>query len=182
MTRSQPTLLPRRITTRPSKAGVTGSTRQVAACAASLRAERCLGWTSARQAVASDPHRPRLGLEAFALCVARCDRAQPGTRHGPHWPWQRDRGADCPRPARMDLAGTGMTDQLPSSPSPSCSACAHFQGRLTCSRPVASFWNPATNQRRSRLSVDARIERSTQRSFLKRRRCGPEGLFFEPKG
>lgn len=62
-----------------------------------------------------------------------------------------------------------------------CTACAHFAGRLTCARPVASNWNAATGQRRSRLNVDAAIERSTQRSLLRKRRCGPEGWFFEPK-
>lgn len=64
---------------------------------------------------------------------------------------------------------------------PDCNDCAYLQGRLTCGRPVASHWNPATSQRRSRLSVDASTERSSQRSLTRRRRCGPEGLFFEPK-
>lgn len=57
----------------------------------------------------------------------------------------------------------------------------HLQGRQTCSRPVDSHWNPATNQRRSRMNVSIDAERSSQRTLTRRRRCGPEGLFFEPK-
>lgn len=64
---------------------------------------------------------------------------------------------------------------------PDCNTCLHKQGRLTCSRPVGSAWNPATSQRRSRLNVDCGVERSTQRTFGRRRRCGPEGWFWEPR-
>lgn len=64
---------------------------------------------------------------------------------------------------------------------PSCRDCIHLAGRLTCARPVASHWNAATKQRRSRLNVDAGIERSSQRSLLRKRRCGPEGWFFEAR-
>jgi len=46
---------------------------------------------------------------------------------------------------------------------------------------VGSHWNAAAGQRRSRLNVDAGIERSSQRSLLRKRRCGPEGLFFEAR-
>lgn len=64
---------------------------------------------------------------------------------------------------------------------PDCNTCLHKQGRLTCSRPVGSAWNPATSQRRSRLNIDCGVERSTQRTFGRRRRCGPEGWFWEPR-
>lgn len=64
---------------------------------------------------------------------------------------------------------------------PECRECIHMMGRLTCGRPIGSHWNPATNQRRSRLNVQTGIERSNQRSFLRRRRCGPEGFYFEPR-
>jgi hypothetical protein len=67
------------------------------------------------------------------------------------------------------------------SEGPNCQQCIHLAGRLTCARPVESHWNAATRQRRSRLNVDAGIERSSQRSLLRKRRCGPEGLFFEQR-
>lgn len=66
---------------------------------------------------------------------------------------------------------------------PSCADCAHLQGTSQCGRPVASYWNPATNQRRSRLTVAATFERSNCQFFGRtREKCGPDGLFFEPKG
>jgi len=64
---------------------------------------------------------------------------------------------------------------------PGCRDCIHFAGRLTCARPVGSHWNAAASQRRSRLNVDVGIERSSQRSLLRKRRCGPEGFFFEAR-
>lgn len=66
---------------------------------------------------------------------------------------------------------------------PSCQDCAHLQGTSRCGRPVASYWNPATNQRRSRLAVAATFERSDRKFFGQtRKKCGPDGLFFEPRG
>ncbi|WP_225205383.1 hypothetical protein [Novosphingobium huizhouense] len=63
---------------------------------------------------------------------------------------------------------------------PDCHVCQHMVGRLTCARPTGARWNPATNRHRSRLDTPIALERSTQRSLLRRRRCGPEGYFFEP--
>ncbi len=65
--------------------------------------------------------------------------------------------------------------------SPDCNDCEHLKGRMTCSRPVDSHWNQATIQRRSHMNVSIDAERRSQRLLTRRRRCGPEGLFFEPK-
>jgi hypothetical protein len=65
---------------------------------------------------------------------------------------------------------------------PSCTDCEHLQGKAQCGRPVPSYWNPATNQRRSRLSVEAHLERSDRKVFgAHRLRCGPQGVFFMPR-
>lgn len=66
---------------------------------------------------------------------------------------------------------------------PSCTDCIHLQGTSTCGRPVPSYWNPATNQRRSRVAAPIAMER-TDRKVLgsKRVRCGTEAIYFEPKG
>lgn len=64
---------------------------------------------------------------------------------------------------------------------PSCLNCLHVNPRAeTCNRPVPSHWNPATRQRRSRLSVPIASERSGERTLTKRWKCGPRGLYFEP--
>lgn len=66
---------------------------------------------------------------------------------------------------------------------PSCSDCVHLQGKVQCGRPVASNWNPARNQRRSRVACSIELER-TDRKVLgsKRVRCGTAGIYFEAKG
>jgi len=47
--------------------------------------------------------------------------------------------------------------------SPACEHCAHLQGTSQCGRPVPSYWNAATNQRRSRLCVPITAERSDRK-------------------
>lgn len=47
------------------------------------------------------------------------------------------------------------------SSAPSCSDSEDLQGTAQCGRHVASYWNPASGQRREK--------------------CGPAGLFFEPR-
>jgi len=66
---------------------------------------------------------------------------------------------------------------------PECADCIHLQGKTTCGRPVPSYWNPATNQRRSRVAASIEMER-TDRKVLgsKRVRCGTAGIYFEAKG
>ena len=67
------------------------------------------------------------------------------------------------------------------SDAPACIDCAHLQGTSQCGRPVPSYWNSATSQRRSRLAVEASLERSDRKVFGRgRERCGPDGLFFAP--
>ncbi|WP_298173915.1 hypothetical protein [Novosphingobium sp.] len=65
---------------------------------------------------------------------------------------------------------------------PDCTDCVHLQGKVQCGRPVASNWNPARNQRRSRVATLIAMER-TDRKVLgsKRVRCGTAGIYFEPK-
>lgn len=71
----------------------------------------------------------------------------------------------------------------PSCAAPACTDCAHLQGKSTCTRPVPRFWNPATNQYRSRLSIGTQFERSNKKFFGRsREKCGPDGVFFEGKG
>ena len=68
------------------------------------------------------------------------------------------------------------------SAAPVCQDCAHLQGTAQCGRPVASFWNAATNQRRSRLSVPISAERSDRKVLGGGRlRCGPQAAFFQPR-
>ncbi len=63
---------------------------------------------------------------------------------------------------------------------PSCTDCIHLQGTSICGRPVASYWNPATNQRRSRVASPIAMERSDRKVLgSKRVRCGPDALYFE---
>lgn len=66
---------------------------------------------------------------------------------------------------------------------PACFDCIHLQGKTICGRPVPSYWNPAANQRRSRVASSIQMER-TDRKVLgsKRVRCGTAGIYFEPKG
>ena len=65
---------------------------------------------------------------------------------------------------------------------PLCQDCAHLQGTSQCGRPVPSYWNPATNQRRSRLSTPISAERSDRKVLGGGRlRCGPHGAFFAPR-
>lgn len=68
---------------------------------------------------------------------------------------------------------------------PDCADCAHCWRGVTCQRPVPSYWNAATNQRRSRLHVGIAVERSDARVFaasrLARQRCGPAGIHFFPR-
>jgi hypothetical protein len=62
---------------------------------------------------------------------------------------------------------------------PSCDDCIHLQGKAQCGRPVPSYWNPATNQRRSRVAASIEIERSTRKVIGNlRERCGPNAQFF----
>lgn len=66
---------------------------------------------------------------------------------------------------------------------PSCSDCVHLQGKVQCGRPVASNWNPARNQRRSRLATSIEMERTDRKVLGSTRvRCGTAGIYFEPKG
>ena len=63
---------------------------------------------------------------------------------------------------------------------PTCGDCRHFNPKAgTCNRPVASTWNAATNQRRSRLCTPATSERQGVKTLARRWKCGPLGLFFE---
>lgn len=64
---------------------------------------------------------------------------------------------------------------------PSCTDCVHLQGKTICGRPVPSYWNPARNQRRSRVASSIEMERSDRKVLgSKRVRCGPTGIYFEP--
>lgn len=66
--------------------------------------------------------------------------------------------------------------------SPSCEMCAHLQGKTQCGRPVPSYWNPATNQRRSRVASSIEMERSDRKVLGNlRERCGPHAQFFSPR-
>lgn len=66
---------------------------------------------------------------------------------------------------------------------PPCADCIHLQGTSTCGRPVPSYWNPATSQRRSRVASSIEMERSDRKVLgSKRVRCGTAGLYFEAKG
>ena len=66
--------------------------------------------------------------------------------------------------------------------SPACEHCAHLQGTSQCGRPVPSYWNAATNQRRSRLCVPISAERSDRKVLGGGRlRCGPQAAFFSPR-
>jgi hypothetical protein len=63
---------------------------------------------------------------------------------------------------------------------PPCTGCIHLQGKAICGRPVPSYWNPATNQRRSRVASSIEMERSDRKVLgSKRVRCGPQGRYFE---
>ena len=68
---------------------------------------------------------------------------------------------------------------------PDCADCAHCWRGITCQRPVPSYWNAATSQRRSRLHVGIAVERSDARVFgsrgSARQRCGPAGIHFSPR-
>lgn len=63
---------------------------------------------------------------------------------------------------------------------PPCTDCVHLQGTSICGRPVPSYWNPATGQRRSRVASSIAMERSDRKVFgSKRVRCGPTAIYFE---
>lgn len=64
---------------------------------------------------------------------------------------------------------------------PACAACAHIDNG-SCVRPIGRHFDGAFNAWRSRLHVSAALERSRRRTLTGRATCGPDGLFFEPKG
>jgi hypothetical protein len=79
------------------------------------------------------------------------------------------------------MAGIGDEGRIMTA-APLCADCRHCHASITCTRPVESFWNPATNQRRSRLHVAVTFERSDRKFFGRtREKCGPQGWFWEPK-
>ena len=66
---------------------------------------------------------------------------------------------------------------------PDCHDCIHLQGKTTCGRPVPSYWDPARNQRRSRVARSIESERTDRKVLGSNRvRCGTTGIYFEPKG
>lgn len=65
---------------------------------------------------------------------------------------------------------------------PPCSGCRWLAAGDMCRRPIGSQWSALPYQRRSHLFVRASFERSNRKFFGQRReKCGPEGLFWEPK-